>query len=342
MGGSLLRLLKGSGALWVILLAACGGRSSMLDTDNVTFSANQPSGGGSSGRGTSTGGKSGSVGGGNAGSSTSGATGGAATGTAGVGTSGGNSSSGGSMGGAAQGGTSGGSSTGGAAQAGSSGGSTGGAAQAGSSGSSTGGAAQAGSSGSSMGGAAGGTALDPYARSVCNDYCKATSQIPCPGTSFPFLQCNSACINEVIHSPQCQKPAEVLLSCLTTVYQNSKTCAQAEDLSAAKCSALSAAYQDCVGANPDPIPPPVPPPASLCSSYGSSGNGNCAVGVMCDNGANYKVSCAQSSSAASSCTCFSSSADGASTGSSFSLNESVALACYDGLAVCGFPQFGIQ
>ena len=316
----------------------------MLDTDGVTFSANQPGDGGSSGRGTSTGGKSGS-GSGNQGA---GATGGAATGTAGVGPSGGNSSSGSSTGGTGtgQGGTSGGSSTGGAggaAQAGSGGSSTGGSAQAGSSGSSTGGSAQAGSSGSATGGAAqgGGTALDPYARSVCNDYCKATSQIPCPGTSFPFLQCTSACINEVIHSPQCQKPAEILLSCLTTVYQNSKTCSQADELSAAKCSALSAAYQDCVSANPDPVPPPVPPPPSLCSSYGSSSSsGNCDLGVKCDNGAYYKVSCAQSSSVASSCTCFSGSADGTSTGSSFNLNESVAFACYDSLAVCGFPQFG--
>ena len=316
----------------------------MLDTDGVTFSANQPGDGGSSGRGTSTGGKSGS----GSGSQGAGATGGAATGTAGVGPSGGNSSSGSSTGGTGtgQGGTSGGSSTGGAggaAQAGSGGSSTGGAAQAGSSGSSTGGSAQAGSSGSSTGGAAqgGGTALDPYARSVCNDYCKATSQIPCPGTSFPFLQCTSACINEVIHSPQCEKPAEILLSCLTTVYQNSKTCSQADDLSAAKCSALSAAYQDCVSANPDPVPPPVPPPASACSSYGSSSSsGNCDLGVKCDNGAYYKVSCAQSSSVASSCTCFSSSADGTSTGSSFNLNEGVAFACYDSLAVCGFPQFG--
>jgi len=326
----------------------------MLDTDGVTFSANQPGDGGSSGHGTSTGGKSGS----GSGSQGAGATGGAATGTAGVGPSGGNSSSGSSTGGTGQGGTSGGSSTGGAggaaqagsggsstggaAQAGSSGSSTGGSAQAGSSGSSTGGSAQAGSSGSSTGGAAqgGGTALDPYARSVCNDYCKATSQIPCPGTSFPFLQCTSACINEVIHSPQCEKPAEILLSCLTTVYQNSKTCSQADDLSAAKCSALSAAYQDCVSANPDPVPPPVPPPASACSSYGSSSSsGNCDLGVKCDNGAYYKVSCAQSSSVASSCTCFSSSADGTSTGSSFNLNEGVAFACYDSLAVCGFPQF---
>ncbi|MEI9940686.1 MAG: hypothetical protein WDO69_26020 [Pseudomonadota bacterium] len=45
MGGLPFRLLKGSGALLVAVLAGCGGRSSTLDSDDVNVEPSQPDGG---------------------------------------------------------------------------------------------------------------------------------------------------------------------------------------------------------------------------------------------------------------------------------------------------------
>ncbi len=306
MGGLRLGLLKGSWALALAVLAGCGGRSSTLDPDAVAIEANQPTGGSTGDGDTSA---SGTAANGNVG-----ATGSATSATGGKPGSSGSGTAGSSAGG----GTAGSAPAGGAPSAGSP---------------SSGGAAQ--------GGAVG---IGAATYNSCNNYCSSTVQGRCP-SNFSTDECISSCVSELSgQTPQCRRTAGSLLDCLTTAYQNSESCSQFDELSGAKCSGFSAAYQRCVGTGPytTPAPTPEPSPAQVCSSSGNSSDLTCDLSVKCNTGTYYLVSCYQTSSLQSSCTCSSGSPNGPSTGAGFSLNESVTFACYDSLAACGFPQIGAK
>lgn len=201
-----------------------------------------------------------------------------------------------------------------------------------------GGATSSGSAGS--GGAA---SIAPSAATACNGYCGVTTEGVCPAFGS-FKECYSACLEEVgPQSVACQANASALLSCFTTAYQNGTNCAEIDQLYVAKCSDLALTYRSCIDPGPTPVPvQPPPPPAATCSTFGNSGNGFCSLGVKCDNGAYYTVSCNAASTGQSSCSCSSISPDGSGSGSGFVLNESVDVACYDSFAVCGFPQRGLK
>jgi len=288
-------LLRGSGALFLVVLAGCGGRSTTLDPDSVPVAENEPSTGGSSGKSSGAGNAPG------AGSTTGSGAAPTGSGSATAGTPG----KGGTAGGGATGSGSGGSSP---------------------------------SGGASTGGA--GPTIDPYLP-ACNDYCSVVSSGVCPSQFNSFQECNGACQQEVTQqTASCQKSAVALLACLTSAFRNNAGCAEIDQLFVGKCSQLATAYQACVDTGPEPGPKP--PPVSTCSSSGNSGGGACSLNVKCDSGAYYTVSCYQANAEQSSCSCSSMSPDGSGSGSSFSLNESVNVACYDSIAVCGFPQPGLR
>ena len=192
-----------------------------------------------------------------------------------------------------------------------------------------------GAAGAASGGAGG---LDPLVSITCADYCNTSTHGPCPN-GFPSSECVRSCVSELaLQSLQCQKTGATLLSCLTTVYKNSSSCNEVEQLSRANCSPLFESYHTCTA--PVPVPAPQPPLPVTCSSSGSSSNGKCSLDVKCNSGAFYSVACYQTSTEQSSCTCNASFPDGSGSGSSFGLNENATFACYDSLATCGFPQIG--
>ena len=135
-------------------------------------------------------------------------------------------------------------------------------------GSAQGGTPSAGSAGSASGGA---TSVDPFG---CTNYCSLFTQGPCP-SGLSNDECMSSCVSELrSQTAQCQATASSLLSCLTTVYKNSKSCNQVDALSFAKCSTLAQAYQGCVNVPPPPPdPPPAPPPPPLGCATASSNSG---------------------------------------------------------------------
>jgi len=208
-------------------------------------------------------------------------------------------------------------------------------------GNTSGGTAGVAGSPSTGGAPAGGSAgLDSALLAGCKDYCSASSQGPCP-IGFEAGQCMSSCTSEVTsRSAQCQMLIKSMLSCLTTVYDVGSSCDEVTQLSLAKCAPLLASNPSCFAPNSNPPPPPDPAPT--CSSSGNSSNGTCNLDVKCTTGAYYTVSCYQTGTAQSSCTCNASLPNGAGTGASFGLNENATFACYDSLAACGFPQIGAK
>ena len=195
--------------------------------------------------------------------------------------------------------------------------------------------------GASTGGAA--TNIDPSPPGNCKTYCSVTTEGACP-TFDSFSDCFSTCVQELNgQSLACQTNAAALLGCYTTAYQNGSNCAEIDQLFGTKCSGLALRYRSCFDQDVPPVPVPVPaPPAPTCSAYGSSGGGACSLGVKCDSGAYYSVSCYAVGPAQSSCTCSSMSPDGSGSGGTFTLNENVDLACYDSAAACGFPQSNLK
>ncbi|HEY0469200.1 MAG TPA: hypothetical protein VGC79_33640 [Polyangiaceae bacterium] len=316
MLGLPLRVLKGSGALLLVVLGGCGGRTSAVDSD--AFGTDQPASGATSAGGTSTGGTStgGTSTGGSGAKPGTGATGGA-TGTAG--TAGAGGSSGAAMGGS---------------------GATGGTgASTGSAGTQAGGAASGGAAGTASGGASG---VSPYNFTNCTNYCISAGQGPCP-SGLSTIDCIQSCMNELNDQTLiCQTYGQALLSCLTTVYKNSTSCNQVDQLTFAKCSGQALQYQACATPGIDPPPPPPPPPPLNCSSSGSNSNGSCTLNLKCSSGVYYTVSCVESSGNQSNCWCGANLPDGSLSSSSVGLNESVTYACYDSLAACGFPQLGAK
>jgi len=308
MGGLRLGLL-GFGASVLVVLGACGGRTSMLDPDaTVMIDTNQPSGGSASKPGTGIGATAGTGAGGSGTSS-------------GVGASGGTAptvkppllpppppppvSSGGAQG------------IGG----------TGSAGMAPSAGASTG-----------RGGSTGIGEVDDWAFTNCITYCNTSAPAqPCT-SGLSSAKCASACTAQLGGLDlACQKVAGNLLACLTTVYQNSRNCADVQQLSSAKCSNWFASYDLCAGNSQ--VPPP-PPPA--CSGYGSNGNGKCVIQMKCENGARYTASCYEANPGQSNCTCDGTLPDGSAIAEGFGLNEGALDACDHSLAICGFPHYGLK
>ncbi|HEY1535434.1 MAG TPA: hypothetical protein VGF76_15520, partial [Polyangiaceae bacterium] len=73
-----------------------------------------------------------------------------------------------------------------------------------------------------------------------------------------------------------------------------------------------------------------------CSTQGSTSAVTCDLTSKCTDGSYYLVNCKQSSPNDSVCTCQSGNAMGGGA-AGFSLHESVAFACYDGISTCGGP-----
>jgi hypothetical protein len=327
MGGLRFGLLNGSGAsLLSLLLAlgACGGRTTMLDSDMVSVDANRPSEGSK---------------GGNSGAKPNTGTG-ASTGTAGsVGSTGGSTAAGGTTGAGAVGtgavGAGANTATAGAPAAGGTPGT-------GASGNTAGWTSPAGAS-TGHGGAAGAGGVDSWAFGNCIDYCK-TSSPPQPCTSgLSSTACASSCTAELGRLDlACQKVAGSLLECLTTVYHNSKDCGDVQELTAAKCSTLFASYESCSSKFPDPPPPPPSTPTG-CSSSGSASANECSLNMTCGNGTNatyYSAYCFQTAANQASCFCDTIFPDGSSSGLSIAVNESLFAACADAPSICGFPRLG--
>lgn len=188
--------------------------------------------------------------------------------------------------------------------------------------------------------------LDPSALANCVSYCNVSSQArPC-ANNISNTECLASCTTELARTtPYCQKVGASLLECLVTVYKNSSSCSELDQLSVAKCSPLFTSYQNCAAPTspvPTPIPTPPPPPAGNCSGTGSAGNGKCSADMRCANGARYSASCFEASLNQLSCSCNATFPDGSGTGASFTLNESLYNGCEDSLAVCGFPQLGLK
>ena len=197
-----------------------------------------------------------------------------------------------------------------------------------------GGTAGAGIAGAATGGFGG---LDPALVSNCADFCKSNVSGSCP-SMVSVADCRTTCEGELgTRSWQCQQIAIEALACLTTVYNNSKSCSDFERYSAAKCAGIVAKYDDCVSSTP--VPTPATP---VCSLSGSLTDKSCTRFVKCDVGVSYSASCSETSTKQSVCSCSTFSPDGAGSGSTFVLNEPVTFACEDTFAACGFPQSGIK
>jgi hypothetical protein len=302
MGGLPFRLIQGSGALLLGLLAACGGRSTTLgpDADGTRAGSNQPT--------------SGSTGSPSTGAGATGAKGSVEPTGSGAGGNGGTPAGGGAAAAAATGGTAAGGVSGAAAAPGTA----------------SGGAPQGGASG-----------IPPSAHESCNQYCRLTAAGACNDSGLTINQCLQSCVSELgAESPQCQSKAFSLLDCMAAVYQSSSNCEQVNELTNQRCAGSFDAYESC--RNSPLEPPPAPPPAPVCSSSGSSSTGSCTLKVQCTNRASYSVACYQTSPEQSTCTCNADFADGAGSGASFGLNEDATFACYDSLAACGFPDLGLK
>jgi hypothetical protein len=70
---------------------------------------------------------------------------------------------------------------------------------------------------------------------------------------------------------------------------------------------------------------------------GSSSPVTCDLTSNCNDGSFYTVNCKQVSPTQSICSCQSGNGTGQGIGTGFTLNESVAFACYDGISTCGGP-----
>ncbi|HYQ41417.1 MAG TPA: hypothetical protein VER11_05610 [Polyangiaceae bacterium] len=197
----------------------------------------------------------------------------------------------------------------------------------------------AGASGTASGGSAG---LDPTTFAYCTAFCNVSTQGACPsGTTS--AECSAQCASELAgESPECRQIASSFLACLTTAYEKSRNCTEVDQSSVGACSKWAEAYSSCLAPAPVPTPAPDPMPQPTCSSSGSSSNGKCNLDVKCATGAYYSVSCYQTGSAQSNCTCNASLPNGSGTGANFALNETTTFACYDSLAACGFPQIGAK
>ena len=151
----------------------------------------------------------------------------------------------------------------------------------------------------------------------------------------------SSCTSELGASALCLYLGQAVINCFSPFIQSGGRCGNINDyVVQAQCGQQLNRFQQCSGSatpTPIPVPPPIPEPAANCSSAGSSSGVTCDLTSKCVDGTYYMVNCKQGSANESFCTCQTGNSSGASAGGGFTLNESVAFACYDAVSTCGGP-----
>ncbi len=155
----------------------------------------------------------------------------------------------------------------------------------------------------------------------------------------------SSCTSELGASALCLQLGQAVISCFLPLIEGSgPQCSAIDMYSQLRCSQQLDQFQQqqCSdSATPPPLPVPVPPqipePAANCSSAGSTTGVTCDLTSKCVDGTYYTVNCKQGSPTETFCTCQAGNGSGASAGGGFTLNESVAFACYDAVSACGGP-----
>jgi hypothetical protein len=159
-----------------------------------------------------------------------------------------------------------------------------------------------------------------------------------------FSSCTSSCTSELGSSDLCLQLGQAVMSCYLPIFERMRgRCANIDQIVANQCGTQLEQFQQCSDLPtpapppiPIPPPPPPPPPAADCSSSGSTSALSCNLTSKCVDGSFYVVDCKQLSPDLSSCTCTAGNSNSGS-GGQFTLNESVAFACYDGVSACGGP-----
>jgi len=265
MVGRFTRSVQFGGGLFLLSLAACGGRT--IDDGDYGTSGSSTSDGGSSGSG-----------GNGAGPSHGGSmsTGGVSTG----GAAGMNPGTGGSAG----------TGTGGSAGTG-----TGGVAGVGGIDPAGAGGIGAGPSGGASTGGSGG------ASSVlveCSSYCKDAVFGPCPLNQGTFDQCYADCSDALLgNNGSCYGLGTQLLACLRGVLEHPPgICSNIIPAATALCQPQILSFGNCQ--NTTTTPPPV-----SCSEVGSAGDSYCSTSKTCTDGTAYKADCKTGGANLSYCTC---------------------------------------
>jgi hypothetical protein len=197
----------------------------------------------------------------------------------------------------------------------------------------------AGAPSAGTGGSAGTTGND--ATAACANFCSQANS-HCADQFGGYPDCLSSCISELGASALCLQLGQAVIDCFLPIIQGSgPQCNDIDTYAGLRCSGQLDQFRQCSGATPTPaplpVPVPIPPPAANCNSQGSSSGPTCDLISKCADGSYYTVNCKQSSPNESSCTCQSGNGSGAGSGAGFSLNESIAFACYDGISTCGGP-----
>jgi len=207
-----------------------------------------------------------------------------------------------------------------------------------------GGATTGGSSGiagAPSSGTGGSTGTTGSAAAACSNFCaQATNN--CAGQFGNYPDCLSSCTGELGASALCLQLGQAVINCFLPLIQGGgRRCGNIDNYAQAQCAQQLEQFQQCSGSAPTPVPVPVPlpvpVPAADCSSAGSSTAVTCDLTSKCADGTYYMVNCKQGSPNESFCTCQTGNGSGASAGGGFTLNESVAFACYDGVSACGGP-----
>jgi len=155
----------------------------------------------------------------------------------------------------------------------------------------------------------------------------------------------SSCTSELGASPLCLQLGQAVINCFLPFIQGGgQRCNNVDTYAQAQCAQQLDQFQQCSDSAtptptpvPVPVPLPIPEPAANCSSAGSSTGVTCDLTSKCVDGTYYMVNCKQGSPTESFCTCQTGNGSGASAGGGFTLNESVAFACYDAVSACGGP-----
>jgi hypothetical protein len=180
---------------------------------------------------------------------------------------------------------------------------------------------------------------------ACSNFCGQAAMSNCSDQFGNYPDCVNNCSSELGSSPLCLQLGQAVMNCFLPYFRNNfGRCLDINDYLATICAPQLAQFQQCSGSDvptpapvPTPVPLPLPTPApSTCSTMGSTSAVTCDLTSKCMDGSYYMVNCKQSSQGDSSCTCQSGNAMGGGA-AAFSLHESVAFACYDGISTCGGP-----
>jgi hypothetical protein len=190
--------------------------------------------------------------------------------------------------------------------------------------------------GSASGGEAGTSAT---AEEACYDFCSQVASSSCPAQFGAFPDCTTNCSAGLSQNDACLQVGQAVMACYLPLFaENGGNCAAIDGKAIRKCAPQLKAYEQCAeSAIPTPVPVPNPAPAG-CSSSGSGDSSTCNLTANCPNGT-YYATCQQSGPNQAVCSC--TTGNGASAG--FSLDESIGVACYDAVSVCGAPpqNFGL-